>query len=65
MGEGDRRLNTWVTVGADLALERLALRYGVTKRAMLERLVTEADDKITSTLEIDSDEWAAYFKGQL
>lgn len=42
-GEGERRLNTWVTAGADLALERLAGHYGLTKRAMLELLILEAD----------------------
>lgn len=38
-GEGEQRLNTWVSTGAHLALERLARRYGVTQREVLERLI--------------------------
>lgn len=40
---GERRLNTWVSTSSFLALDRLAKRYGVTKREMIERLVLEAD----------------------
>lgn len=43
-GGEDRRLNLWVTVGAYEALERLATRHGLTKRAMLERLIQNADE---------------------
>lgn len=60
-GNGERRLNTWISTGASLALARLANRYGVTKREILERLISEADDQIAATLEQDSPEWAAYF----
>lgn len=60
-GEGDHRINTWVSTEADLALERLANRYGVTKRKMIEQLVKFADNEIIKTLEIDTPEWDAYF----
>lgn len=50
-GEGDRRLNTWITSNADLALDRLAKHYGVTKRQMIERLACEADDTILKSLD--------------
>lgn len=60
-GNGERRLNTWVSTGASLALARLANRYGVTRREILERLIGEADEKIRATLEPDSPEWGAYF----
>jgi hypothetical protein len=59
---GHRRINTWVTSGAALALNRLALRYGVTKREMLERLILEADQDVTATIEPDTPQWDAYFK---
>lgn len=64
-GEGDRRLNSWITVGADLALERLALHNGLTKRAMLERLILDADGSVQAGLLLDSEEWDAYFRGQV
>lgn len=31
-GNGERRLNTWLSTAANLSLERLACRYGVTKQ---------------------------------
>lgn len=58
---GERRLNTWVSTGSSLALDRLAKRYGVTKREMIERLVLEADQKIVGSLDPDSTEWGEYF----
>jgi hypothetical protein len=50
----------WVSTEADLALARLAQRYAVTKREMLERLVVSADAKILRTLEPDTEKWDAY-----
>ncbi|MER2543409.1 MAG: hypothetical protein ABTS16_08150, partial [Candidatus Accumulibacter phosphatis] len=38
-GNGERRLNLWVSTHTDLAIERLARRYCVTKREIVERLV--------------------------
>ena len=58
---GERRLNTWVSTSSFLALDRLAKRYGVTKREMVERLVLEADQQIVGMLDPDSREWGAYF----
>ena len=48
---GERRLQAWVTTNADLALDRLARHHGVTRRAMLEKLILEADDSITRGLD--------------
>lgn len=61
-GAGERRLNTWVRMEVDLALGRLARRYGVTKRAMLERLILEADDAELRSLDPDTEAWDAYFR---
>lgn len=58
---GERRINTWVVTKASLALERLAGHYGVTKRAMLERLIIGADQQIINSLDIDSEEWDEYW----
>jgi len=58
---GERRINTWVSTSAYLALDRLASRYGVTNREMLEKLIGSADDNIASSLDPNSMEWEAYF----
>ncbi len=60
-GNGERRLSMWITTEADLALGRLARRYTVTKKAMLERLVVTADADIHRHIDIDSEEWSEYF----
>jgi hypothetical protein len=60
-GNGERRLDMWVSTEADLALARLAQRYTVTKRQMLERLITRADDAIVRKLDPDSQQWDLYF----
>lgn len=59
---GDRRLNTWLTTGASLALARLARRYGVTQRDMIERLVLTIDHEILNTLDPDTPDWHAYMR---
>jgi hypothetical protein len=58
---GQRRINLWINTQADLALERLARRYCVTKQQMIERLLTAEDDRLLAAIELDSDEWKAYF----
>ena len=58
---GERRLNMWVTTGTALALTRLARHRGVTQRAMLERLILEADRKIVGKLAPGTAEWDTYF----
>ena len=58
---GQRRLSTWVNTGASLALARLAKHNGLSKREMLERLITVADDANLAGMELDSPEWEAYF----
>lgn len=60
-GNGERRLDMWVSTEADLALARLACRYSVTKREMLERLIVRADDAIVRRLDPDSERWDSDF----
>ena len=60
-GNGERRLNLWLSTQADLALERLARRYCVTKREIIERLVIAEDDSVSSGIDFDSPEWSEYF----
>ncbi len=61
-GDGDRRINTWVTSGTDFALDRLAKRHGATRRQILEQLICNADDAILQSLEPDTPEWNTYLK---
>ena len=49
---GERRLNTWVSTAAHVALARIAQRYGVTQRAILERFILAEDQKILASLEV-------------
>jgi hypothetical protein len=44
---GERRINTFVSTGAKLALTRLAARYAVTEREMLQRLIMDAERELT------------------
>lgn len=60
-GDGERRINTWVSTKAYLALERLARRYGLTKRQMIERLIVAEDDRLLSSMVLDSEDWKSYF----
>ncbi|MFZ4534926.1 hypothetical protein [Propionivibrio sp.] len=61
-GNGERRLNLWISTHANLALERLARHYCVTKREFIERLVTAEEERILSTIILDSNEWNNYFQ---
>ena len=63
-GNGERRLNVWISTNADLALERLARRYCVTKRAMIEQIVTVEDERILADIALDSPDWDTYFGTQ-
>ncbi len=55
-------MNTPVTSAAALTLARLARRYGVAKREMLEKQTCEADDAIMSGLEYGTPELAEYLR---
>jgi hypothetical protein len=59
-GNGERRINTWISTGAALALERLARHHGLTKRQMLEQLIEAADERVRKRLKSDA-EWDEYF----
>lgn len=58
---GERRLNTWVSTAAALALQRLALHHGLTQRALLERLLIEAQDDVTADFGPDDPERDKFF----
>ena len=60
-GNGERRLQGWIATHAALALGRLARRYGVTKQAMMERLINAEDERVLTEISLDSAEWVTYF----
>ena len=60
-GNGERHLSVWIDTSTWLALARLARRYAVTKRSMIERLVLAEDELILAAIEPDSPQWRAYF----
>lgn len=57
---GERRINLWVSTEASLAVQRLASRYCVTKREMIERLVIAEEEKVMS--EMEDNEFDVYLK---
>ncbi len=58
-GNGERRVNTWVSTGASLALARMSRRYGVTKREMLEKLIMDEAERIEKNM--TEEELEAYY----
>lgn len=58
---GERKIAVWVDTSAALALERLARRYAVTQRQILERLLRDEDQRTLDQIPYNSDEWNAYF----
>jgi hypothetical protein len=61
---GERRLNTWVSTSAHMALERIARRNKVTQREVLERFIKAEDERILAELEYGTAECDAYLKGE-
>ena len=60
-GSGERRLNTWVSTAAHMALARIANRCGVTQREVLERCILAEDERLLASLEMDMPAGGAYF----
>lgn len=53
-GNGQRRVSMWLSTGGALALARLACRYGVTQRELIERMVLAEDERVSATIASDS-----------
>ena len=60
-GNGQRRVSMWLSTGAALALARLARRYGVTQRELVENMLIAEDERLLATMAIDTPEWDTYF----
>lgn len=56
------RLNTFIDEKADASLRLLAAHHGITKKAMLEKLITDAHNMVVDSMEPGSYEWRQYFK---
>ena len=56
-----RRLNVWLGLQAQVALERIAKRHGLTREQILERLIFAEDERLLMTLTPDTSAWEAYF----
>ena len=60
-GDGDRRLDTWISAQAYSALERLSECLGITRRKTIELLVITVDTDVSAISKPDPTEWDAYF----
>lgn len=60
-GEGQRRVNVWLSAGSVLALKRIARRHGVTQQTLIENLLFAEDERILDGIPVDSAEWNKYF----
>lgn len=64
-GEGERRLNTWISSRAYFALKRLAAGEGVSQKAIIERLILDADENNFMILRDDDKGFDQYLQGSL
>jgi hypothetical protein len=60
-GEGQRRVNVWLSTGSALTLKRISRRYGITQQVLIERLLLAEDERILAGISVDSGEWSKYF----
>jgi hypothetical protein len=60
-GNGQRRISMWLSTGAAFAMARLASRYGVTQRELVENMLLAEDERVLATMTIDTPEWNTYF----
>ena len=49
--QNQRRISTWVNAEADIAIERLARHWSMTKRQVIERLADEAQQQVMGGLD--------------
>jgi hypothetical protein len=60
-GNGERRLSLWISTEVAVRLARLARHHQVTRREIIERLVTAEDERVLKGIESDTPQWEAYF----
>jgi hypothetical protein len=59
--EDARRLNAWLSLQGQVALERIARRHDLTREQMLERLIFAEDERLVMALTPNTPAWEAYF----
>ncbi|MBW2185714.1 MAG: hypothetical protein JRG71_04680 [Deltaproteobacteria bacterium] len=57
---GERRLSTWVSTSALMALKRLTAHANTTQRDMIERLLLEEDQSVIDSLCSNDEELNKY-----
>lgn len=55
------QLKVWIDITLSGALVRLAKHHGITQKAVLERLISEAEEQVLSGIETDSEAWCKYW----
>ena len=45
-GNGEREIKAWVSTNAYLTFKRLAERYGITNRDLLEKIIRSEEEKV-------------------
>lgn len=63
-GEGEKRLNAWLSSAAMLALKRLAAYEGTSQRAIIERLTLAADKEVIEAFGSNDDAFDRYLNRQ-
>ena len=61
-GEGEKRLNTWISTKAHLALKRLSAFEDAPQRTIIERLLLQADQANLDALGSNEDEFDTYLR---
>lgn len=62
-GNGQRQVRAWINTGSYLALKRIANRYGVTQRELLQRLLADEEARILKIIGKDDAEREKYLYG--
>lgn len=55
------KINTVISGDIYFCLDRIARRYGITKRKVIENLLDKENNRIVKKLETDTPEWNEYF----
>ena len=60
--EREYRLNTYLEAGAATSLRLLTAHHGLSQKAMLEKLIKDAQRAIADSLEPGTSQWCKFFQ---